>query len=60
MKAQTHNPWEAPLEYNQDQTPLMNQGSLWPSWRSEFLEKFLANNFTVLFIVIHSDDIQTF
>ena len=30
------------------------------SSRSKFLEKFLANNFTVLLIVIHSDDIQTF
>ena len=28
MKVQSHNSLEPPLEYNQDQTPLMNQGSL--------------------------------
>ena len=28
MKVQTRNSLESPLEYNQDQTPLMNQGSL--------------------------------
>ena len=30
MKVQAHNSLEPPLEYNQDQVPLMNQGSLWP------------------------------
>ena len=29
MKVQAHSPLEPPLEYNQDQMPLMNQGSLW-------------------------------
>ena len=28
MKAQSHSSLVPPLEYNQDQTPLMNQGSL--------------------------------
>ena len=26
---QAHNSLESPLEYSQDQMPLMNQGSLW-------------------------------
>ena len=30
VKVQTHNSVELPLEYNQDQTALMNEGSLWP------------------------------
>ena len=29
MKVQAHSSLELPLEYNQDQTSLMNQGSLW-------------------------------
>ena len=28
MKVRIHSSSEPPLEYNQDQTPLMNQGSL--------------------------------
>ena len=35
MKVQAHSSLEPPLEYNQDQMLLMNQGSLWPfepSW----------------------------
>ena len=28
MKLQSHSSLEPPLEYNQDQMPLMNQGSL--------------------------------
>ena len=28
MKAQAHSSLEPPLEYNQDQRPVMNQGSL--------------------------------
>ena len=35
VKVQAHNSLESPLEYNQDQMPLMNQGSLWsfqPFW----------------------------
>ena len=28
MKVQVHSSLEPPLEYNEDQTPLMNQGSL--------------------------------
>ena len=28
MKVQAHNSLELPLKYNQDQTPLVNQGSL--------------------------------
>ena len=30
MKVQTHSSLEPPLECNQDQMPLTNQGSLWP------------------------------
>ena len=30
MKAQAHTSSEPPLEYNQNQIPLTNQGSLWP------------------------------
>ena len=30
MKVQAHSSYEPPLEYNQDQTPLTNQDSLWP------------------------------
>ena len=30
-KVQVHNFLKPPLEYNQDQMPLTNQGSLWPS-----------------------------
>ena len=29
VQVQAHSSLEPPLEYNQDQTPLMNQGSLW-------------------------------
>ena len=29
-KVQAHSSIEPPLEYTQDQTPLTNQGSLWP------------------------------
>ena len=29
-KVQTHSSLELSLEYNQDQMPLSNQGSLWP------------------------------
>ena len=29
-KVQAHNSLEPPLEYNKDQMPLANQGSLWP------------------------------
>ena len=30
MKVQEHSSLEPPLKYNQDQTPLTNQGFLWP------------------------------
>ena len=30
MKVQAHSSSEPPLEYNQDQMPFTNQGSLWP------------------------------
>ena len=30
MKCQAHRLTERPLEHNQDQTPLLNQGLLWP------------------------------
>ena len=30
MKVQAHSSLETPLEYNQDQTLLVNQGLFWP------------------------------
>ena len=56
MKVQAHSSLEPPLEYNQDQMPLMNQGfrlvlegktgkEIPESSRIEFLEMFLANSF---------------
>ena len=55
MKVLAHNSLEPPLEYNQGQTPVINQGLLEgkmgkeipESSRLEFLEKFLANNFAL-------------
>ena len=42
MKVQAHSSLEPPLEYNQDQVPLMNQGSLWPFQPSWELRKYYA------------------
>ena len=42
MKAQAPSSLEPPLEYNQDQMPLMNQGSLWPFQPSCELQKYFA------------------
>ena len=36
MKVQSHSSLEPPLEYNQDQMPLLNEGLLWrfePYWK---------------------------
>ena len=43
IKVQAHSSLEPPLEYYQDQTPLMNQGWLWPfqpSWNYRNIMKF--------------------
>ena len=40
MKVQAHNSLKPPLEYNQDQMPLMNQGSLCPFQPPWQLQKY--------------------
>ena len=42
MKVQADSSLEPPLEHNQDQTPLMNQGLLWPFTPSWHLKKYYA------------------
>ena len=41
-KVQAHSSLEPPLEYDQDQTPLTNQGSLWPFKPFWELQKYNA------------------
>ena len=42
MNVQAHSSLQPPLEYNQDQEPLMNQGFLWPFYTSWELQKYYA------------------
>ena len=43
-KVQTHISLGPPLEYNQDQIPLTNQGSLWPFEPSWELQKYTVSD----------------
>ena len=42
LKAKAHSFLEPPLEYNQEQTPLMNHGLLWPLQSSRELQIYYA------------------
>ena len=43
VKVQANNSLEPPLEYNQDQMPLMNEGPLWPFKPSWELQKYVVS-----------------